>query len=137
MRDPYVPWPSVVVSGYSAHVFATVLRKHLPGEVRQFAEPRQAEALAGLSAVERAADAWRVLARATASAARGNAAVPAASLPPASDQITTEELARVLGVKPRQARNVGAQHGLGELVGKTWVWSHAAALAYLEERRTA
>ena len=145
---PYVPLPAAVVAGYPAHVIATVLRKHLPTEIRQYAEPRRAEALAALEALELAASAWRTAQRAVVTAERGNApgAVErgdgnaatgqrAAAAP--SDQITTEELARMLGVQERQARNIGAAHALGVQVGRTWAWSHAAVLAHLEERRSA
>ncbi len=41
------------------------------------------------------------------------------------------------GLRERQARNVGRDQALGVKVGDTWVWSRAATLAHLEQRRSA
>ncbi len=68
---------------------------------------------------------------------RGNAAQVQGVAAAGSDAITTQELARLLGVRERQARNVGRDQALGVKVGDTWVWSRAATLAHLEQRRSA
>lgn len=134
---PFVPLPSAVLHGYAAHVVYVVLEKHLASEVAPYSAERQAEAFAARRALRLASESWRAARIAEVTADRGNAAQARAAAPAVSDQLSTQELARMLGVKPRQARNVGRDHALGVQVGATWVWSRSATLAYLEQRETA
>lgn len=133
----FVPLPSQPVSGFPAHVFAVLLRRHVEAEMRDYSPARRAEAFVQLAGIEAAAEAYRRASRARVVADCGNRQPPMAPVAEGSDQIDTKELARMLGVQERQARNVGRAAQLGRLVGGRWVWSRAATSAYLDERESA
>lgn len=132
--------PSQAVFGFPAHAIASFLEQHraaFDAELASYSPARRAEVAAVVAGFGIAADAFRRVSQARAVADRGNRQPQVVTAPALSDQIDTKQLARMLGVKDRQARNVGAANNLGTLVGGHYVWSRAATAAYLEERMSA
>lgn len=130
----FISEPAAIVSGYVAHVLGGVLRGLARAGTFDRLPPHQrAELLCTLNAIEHAGNVWR--------ARRGAANGPASPALPLGDalsgqQLTTEEAAGVLGIRPRSARKLAAQ-GLGYRLGNRWVFDRDAVLAELERREAA
>ncbi len=131
-----MPLPCAVLHGHVAHVVAVVLEQHVQAELHQYSAERSAAVVGTLQALQAAAAARREQEQGRVLRERGNAA-QVQGVAAGSDAITTQELARLLEVRERQARNVGRDQALGVKVGDTWAWSRAATLAHREQRRSA
>lgn len=129
----YIGEASAIVSGYSAHVIGGALRALArQGTFDRLPPHQRAEILRTLNAIEHAGSVWR--------SRRGAANGPAAPvLPPGaapSAQMSTEEAASMLGLRPRQMRKL-AQAGLGHRVGGRWLFDRVAILAEAQRREAA
>ncbi|WP_187280761.1 helix-turn-helix domain-containing protein [Microbispora sp. CSR-4] len=127
---------AALVWGFGAHVVDRVLATYLPKFLQTTPMlPEQRAAIEETrAAIARASDVyltWPV-------AVDGSAETPVAEIegPSPGEEITTAEAAVLLGVTERRVRQL-ADHGLGQKVGRQWVYDRAVVLAWRDERRTA
>jgi hypothetical protein len=123
-----------LVAGWPAHVIDAMLSRYLPQYLGLMTKTQRAEVERAHAAIHRAASLGTV-------AADGNAAIvgPAAAADSEhADELTVDQVADQLGVRPRQARNFAAAwagEGHARKVGGMWLIDRLAVEAHSQGRQ--